>query len=502
MATLDTPAAAMAVSYSREQVCRTALRWIAGIVAVGLAGHLIVLLWAQHEFTPVEPLVVLHSNMFAQGEGLYWGVNRYPYTISAYGPIFYAVSGYLHKLGVPAYQSGRILAFGALLAALWLCWLCLGYLTRNRYAQWAAVILAASTSNILYWGTTGQVDLLGCCFSLGALAAFLKFRERADTKALALSGALVILAVFTKQTFVAAGAAIGLTLLREDRKRAALWIAGVGLAGGGIASGLNALTRGGFFADAIFANINPFAWFKLGQQAQYLTLTGAGVILTAVAGAWHCSRRTAPVYLYAGLAAGVWLMTAPKIGSDLNYQVEMMLALAICAGCALDQLAFFPSLFTARQTWVTLLQMPLLLHVALNVLLTVRVVAERVIREPFKALETNVLRAYVHRPGRVLSVQYDSLVYERGRLEVEPLIYSLLVRGGLTDPAPVLRDLETRQFATVILADNVFERATAPQDLEHGTLTAAQLDAVRDNYKLIGPVDGPYGVYVYEPRNN
>ncbi len=285
-------------------------------------------------------------------------------------------------------------------------------------------------------------------------------------------------------------------------KRAGAWIACVGLAGAGIACGLNALTHGGFFEDAIFANINPFAWFKLGQQAQYLLLTAAGVILTATVGAWHASRRTAPLYLYAGLATGVWLLTAPKIGSDLNYQVEMMLALAICAGCALDHLEFFPSLFTARRTWVTLLQMPLLLHVALNVLLTARVVAERVILEPFKAQETAILKPFVDRPGRVLSVQYDSLVQERGRLEVEPLIYSLLVRSGLTDPTPVLHDLETRQFATVILADNVFEPAKTPEDLEHGTLAAAQLAAVRNNYKLVRRADGPNDVYIYEPKRD
>ena len=178
----------------------------------------------------------------------------------------------------------------------------------------------------------------------------------------------------------------------------------------------------------------------------------------------------------------------------------MMLVLSICAGSALDQLDFFPSLFTARRTWVTLLQMPLLLHVALNVLLTVRVLAERAILEPFKAQETAVLKPYVERPGRVLSVQYDSLVHYRGRVEVEPLIYSLLVHAGLTDPAPLLRDLETRQFAAVILADNVFTSSTAPVDLEHGTLTTAQLAAVRANYKLVRQVDGPTGVYVYEPR--
>ena len=368
------------------------------------------------------------------------------------------------------------------------------------------MILAASTSNVLFWGTTGQVDLLACCFSLAAFTAFLKFREQGGGGALALAGVLVILAVFTKQTFVAAGAAIGLTLLREDRKRAAVWITSVGLAGGAIAFGLNAATHGGFFEDAIFANINPFAWFKLQQHAQYLILAGGGLILTAAMGAWHASRRTQPLYIYAALTTAIWLATAPKIGSDLNYQIEMMLVLCMCAGSALDQLDFFPSLFTARRSWVTLLQMPLLLHVALGVLLTARVVAERALFEPFKRQETMALRPYVERPGRLLSVQCDSLVQYRGRIEVEPLIYSLLVRAGLTDPAPLLRDLEARQFATVILAQNLFAPAssadTSALDMEQGTLPDAQLSAIRNNYRLIRHVDGPNSVYIYEPRRD
>src|ERR1022692_1204334 len=78
---------------ARERTCAKVLRWIAAFVALGLAGHLIVLLWAQHDLTPVEGRGGLHSNMFAHGEGLYWGANHYPFTISAYGPIFYAASG-------------------------------------------------------------------------------------------------------------------------------------------------------------------------------------------------------------------------------------------------------------------------------------------------------------------------------------------------------------------------------------------------------------------------
>src|SRR6266849_2729491 len=138
---------------ARERISRKAMCWIAAFVGLGLAGHLVVLLWAQHDFTPVEPVVVLQSNMFTHGGGLYWGLNRYPYTLSPYGPIFYAASGFLHKWRAPAYQSGRFISFAALLATLWLCWRSLGYLARNPYARATGVILAASTSNVLFWGS-------------------------------------------------------------------------------------------------------------------------------------------------------------------------------------------------------------------------------------------------------------------------------------------------------------------------------------------------------------
>jgi hypothetical protein len=487
---------------TREQSCRLALCGIAAFVAIGLIGHLAMLLWARHEFTPVESLVALHSNMLVHGEGLYYNLNRYPFTVSPYGPIFYAASGGLHRLGAGPYFSGRILSFAALLTSLWLCWKALGYLTTDRFARATGVLLAASTSNILFWGTVGQVDMLAACFSLAAFKSFLRYREQREIKTLVWSAILVILAIFTKQTSVAAGAAIGLTLLVEERRRGVHWIASVGVAAACIALALNAITLGGYFSDAVVANINPFAWHKLGEQSQYLILTGAGVVLTAIVGAWHASRRSAPLFLYAAFAAVVWLVTAPKIGSDLNYQVEMMLALSMCAAYALAELKFFPSLFAGRRTWVTLLQAPLLLHIVVNLLLSARVVTERALLEPARSQETAALSPYIARPGRVLSAHYDSLVQYRGNIEVEPLIYSLLVQAGRTDPGPLLRDLSTRQFAAILLLESVFEPSARREDAEFAHLPAAQIDAIRANYRLVEHVKGPYGVYVYEPRHD
>lgn len=471
------------------------------MVALGLAAHFALLLWSRHEFTVVEAIVALHSSMLANGGGIYFDLNRYPYTVSPYGPIFYTVSGYLHR-GLPPYLGGRMLSFAALLVAVWLCWLALGYFTRGPYARAAGAILAASTSNLLTWGTVGQVDMLAACFSLAAFTVFLEYRERRQVRALVFAGALVILAVLTKQTSLAAGAAIGLTLLVEDRKRAAWWILGTAAVGAAILGALNIVTHGHYYDDAIVANIVPFrmSLLKLRQHAGYLLLTGSGVLLVACAGLWKLSRRVAPLYLYAALALCIWALTAPKIGSDLNYQLEMMLALCMCAGSALDQLGFFTSLFSARRTWVTLLQLPLLLHVVLNVTLTARTIAERALLEPFKRHETEALKPFVDRPGRILSVQYDSLVYFRGRMDVEPYIYSLLVQAGRTDPAPLLRDLQEKRLPAVILSEDIFHPSAPSEDLESLHLPADHIEALRQKYYMAARIAGPYGVYVYEPK--
>ncbi|MBY0504767.1 MAG: glycosyltransferase family 39 protein [Bryobacteraceae bacterium] len=496
---ISPPTPASPAAGIRERFAHRALIGAAAATAFGLLAHLLVLLWAGHDLTPVEAVVALQAKMLSQGEGLYWGVNRYPYSYSAYGPIFYGLSGALQRMGVPPYHSGRLISFAALLAALWLVWRILGQLSGHRLTRTTGTLLAASTANLLFWGTVGQTDMLACACSLAAFAAFLTYRDSRAKKHLALAGLLVILSVFTKQTFIAAAAAISLTLLWEDRRRALSFLAGLALAGGGLVFALNTVTHGGYYEDAVIANMNPFAWFKLGQQVQYLALTGCGVLAVAAAGLGRVTRRTAPLLLYAFLSTAVWLLTSPKIGSDLNYQLEMMLVMAMCAGVTLDRLDFFPRLFNGRRHWVTLLQIPLALHLILNLLLIARTVAERAILQPFKERETIALRPYLERPGRVFSVQYDSLVHHRGRIDMEPFTFALLVEAGVTDPGPVTRDLENQQFGALLLPDNVF---TGPitTDAEQVHLPPQQLDVIRRRYRLVKQVDGPNAVFVYEPR--
>ena len=486
---------------TRERMLHRVLHWISIIVAVGLVAAFAVAMLARNALTPVEGIVAIHSHMLAGGKGLYYDFSHYPYTVSPYGPLYYGLNALLELAGMPMYTGGRVISFAALLAALWSGW---RMLSVNRLAALVGVMLAGVCANAVYWGTTGQVDLLAVAFSFAAFERFLSWRESGQGSGFWLSALFVVLAVFTKQTALAAGAAIALTLLREDPNRAFRWIAATASAGGAAVAVLHWASGGHYLQNAIFANLNPFSAEKLLQHAQYFGLTAGGLLLAVVCGWRTVTKRTYPLFLYTALAAVIWLLTAPKIGSDLNYQVEMTMGLAFAAALVLHESGFFDAVIENRKSWLTMLQIPLLLFVGLNLTLTIRTVVERGLLDSLNTKATAELKPYLGpRRTRVLGGSYDTLMQLRGAIEVETLIYTLLVDAGRIDPKPVLHDIEAGRFDTILLPIDL-AAAGRPEWLtdEVNPLPQSHLNAIRKHYHLVKHLDGAFlnGDYIYEPN--
>jgi hypothetical protein len=186
----------------------------------------------------------------------------------------------------------------------------------------------------------------------------------------------------------------------------------------------------------------------------------------------------------------------------LNYQIETMAVICLCACWSLHRLDFFRLWMRHDPGWVTLLQIPLLLHFTLNAGLGAKTVVERTQLETLRRQEMAALLPHFENAnGPILSVQIDPLLHAGKRLEVEPLIYSLLVRAGTVSPEPVLRDLEQRRFKLVVL----YEDLAGPKlwnDLEIPSLPESHLQAIRENYRLAVHIPGPLlnGDYLYVPR--
>ncbi|MDA0205970.1 MAG: hypothetical protein O3A53_02985 [Acidobacteria bacterium] len=494
----------MANSGKQELVFRRILIGFSVVAGIAFLLQASTALWTKHGITEVEAIIAAQATALSRGSGLYYNLNEYPFTVSPYGPLLYGVEGIAAWLGLSPMLAGRVISLAALAVLIALVYRLLALYCDSRYAPWAGALLAASTANLVTWGSVGQSDMLALMFSVAALERYCSYQVRGGRTAVAASGVFVAAAIFTKQKFLAAGATICVLYLLESPKRAMRYIVGLGCAGIAIVAVLNWATSGGYWSNAVLANLNPFSLAKLGNQLEYFGFTASALCLLAAAGlAGPKIRGLHPFAIYLGFSAVMFLATAPKIGSDLNYQTETVAALSLCAALALDRVRFFPLLFVGDKGWVTLLQIPLLFHMVLNCAVTGKVAIQRVVRDLDRRDKFTALTPLIGQSGRLLSVEIDPVLQTGRLIEVEPLIYTLLVNAGMSDPQPVLEDLRHRRFDRVVLYEDVFDGNREPLDLEVPSLPVEHLQAISQEYALPQLVPGPLmgGVYVYAPKS-
>jgi len=465
------------------------------MAAVVLLCYFATMLWTNNELSPPESVVAAQSLMLTHDGTLYYDLKHYPYTVCAYMPLFYWLESGLIRAGLPALQAGRWISLTALLGLIALCGRIALLYSGDRNTAWVASLAAASSSLLGSWGTVGQVDMLAAFF---ALAAFYYYSK----DLMWIAGVCAAFAFFTKQTMVAAPVAIFVCLLTRDRKKA-FWLAA--LFGGGCTAlvlAINLVLDGRFLANTVFANMNPFSLTKFLAQFRYFVSLSFGMLaIIAISFRRMLRGRALAPCIYLMVAALVFLGTAAKVGSDTNYQIESTLLLAVCAAIGLYQIDFFQLYFRRSKSWITMLLIPLALHIAIGYRVSANVLLARLMNEKLFRAEIEQLKPYVQPSGGlVLSTDFNAMVRLRQRMDVEPLIYNLLVSVHVIDPEPVRRDLARGAFSTVILSEDVF-RPKQFGDAEIGTLPASQLDEVRKHYRLVKHVPGPFldGVYVYQP---
>jgi hypothetical protein len=268
---------------------------------------------------------------------------------------------------------------------------------------------------------------------------------------------------------------------------------------------INVALHGRFLASTVLANANPFSAAKLLAHLRFAAPICAGLLVVVMASFSRLarSRGLAPV-VYLGLAVAVFLATAAKIGSDTNYQIELTVLLGVCAAIGLHEIDFFPLYFNRSKSWITLLLLPVAVHVAVGLRVAVNTTIARVVNEKVAQSQVDALRPYVASVGGlVLSTDYNAMVRLRGRMDIEPLIYQLLVGAKVIDPEPVRRDLAQGAFSTVVLSEDVFQGQHF-DDPEIASLVPEQLQEVRKHYRLEQHLAGPFldGIYVYKPLGN
>lgn len=370
-----------------------------------------------------------------------------PYTVSNYPPLYPLVLSPLARFWGPAFWYGRLLSWLSVGAAATLVGLILHALTRDRTAAAIGGLSLLAFPPVAYWSSLYRVDALALALSLGGVCLCARRPEGRWTVPVA--GLLLTAAIYARQSYgLAAPLAAALWLLQAAGWRRALALIGLVLAlGAALFGGLERATGGGFSANIVTANLNEY---QVGSLVAYLAdvwtmmplaLTAASLFLLSAGWFGVTSWRLIAPYLAGAVLSG---LTIGKLGSNVNYLIELGAAVSLSLGALL-------AWQRPRRAVYAVIAVVLALDMALMVLASpYRTVTHARLAE---AEEARRLLGLIHDTrGIVLADEDMGLLVLDGRpLHFQPFEMTQLARAGRWDQRPFLYEIERQAFAAILI---------------------------------------------------
>jgi hypothetical protein len=463
--------------------------------------HMAMALFHRYPMDYGESPLVDQAMRLASGQGIYRSsLSSPPYTISNYPPLYVLVLTPFVKLFGPNFWAGRVISVASTLASAAFLALIVYTYSQDRLAAIVTGLVFLSIPYVVGWSIFARVDMLALALSTAGLYVVARWpktwQERTRTSAsrrlLGLVGAslLLVAAAYTRQSYgLAAPLAAFVWLLTQDWRQA-LKLAGlVGGVGLGLFLILNVLTGGGFFYNIVTANVNEFSmerlrsnWRALWQTA-YLLLIIGGVSLFVTPRRVKVWSLLIPYLIGSCLSAA----TIGKIGSNVNYLLELSAALALAAGVLLA--------WTRQRPWLRIL---MLLVLALQVGQLMKATLEGPVESakwrlyPGKELE-DLEWTVQTADGPVLADEFMGLLTLQGRsLYFQPFEVTQLANAGLWDQADLLASIRNREFPIVLIHHfmdwPVYKERWTPE----------MLSAIIENYAA---TDSLASTIVFRPRD-
>lgn len=523
-------------------------RWIevGSLAVLGLALLLAAGLFIAHQYLAVthrypldygEAPLVDQAMRLVNGEPLYRrDLSAPPYTISNYPPLYGLTLAPGVALFGPNFWAGRLISSLCAIAAGIFLALIIYDASRDPWAAATTAGVLWAMPYVVHWAGLLRIDLLALALSAAALYVLVRAPE---TRAGLLGGAILLTAAaYTRQSYALAApfaafvwlwsqqgwrrAFTGKSQNALDGSRGGMASEGVGVGGikgfflgrspgyrpgfftlaalvGGMGLVLfviiNALTGGGFFFNIVTANVNEYGVDRLlwnlrtlRRDLPLLLLMGAlALLLLPVVRLPHWTLIVP--YLIGGFLS---MLTIGKVGSNVNYFLELCAALSLVAGAWIAWLRSTPRL---RRWPVVRAALVLLVGVQIGWMMQrtrdeylPRVLHRRAMREELRVLETDVAEA----GGTVIGDEYMGLVTLQGKpLYIQPFEVTQLAEAGLWDQTAFVSDISDQHFSLILI--HHFPGA----EVHRERWTPEMLDAVERAYYLSDKVAD---THVYRPR--
>jgi hypothetical protein len=412
-----------------------------------------------------------------------------PYGIANYPPLFMLAQVPFVWLFGPALWYGRLISLLSVAAVALFVGLTLHALTKDRIASIAGGLIFPAMPYVVRWSSLSRVDSLGLALSWAGLFVVARWPEKRWS--VFVSALLLVAAVYTRQTYVlAAPVAAFVWLVAQGQRRRALETAAIaGGAGLVVFALLNIFTRGGFFLNTITANLNDFHWERVSLNALGALVACPLLLLGSLAFLLFAPRKgnrswwLVGPYLLASIPSAVLV---GKVGSDVNYLLELSAALGLATGA-----------FIAWQRKRPRLRIALIALLALQVLALAQSsrvpsgLQDYVIEQ--RGEIAHLSRMVASADGPVLTDDYMGLLPQQGRrIYFQPFEMTQLSRDGDWDQRPILKDIKEERFPLIMIWSPPFAR-----EIKRDRWTPRMLEEIHDHYQR---TDRLADMVIYRPR--
>ena len=455
----------------------------ANVMRVALLALGALLAWHAYRFMGLAIGAVAFPYELDYGEGIVWYQTRmlfageafgpidgFPAIVFHYTPLFHLVSGLVAATGIDGLAAGRVVSLLSTAAMAVLAGAIVHRVVARdggpkgaaRLAALFTVFLPLLCYPIPLWSPLMRVDMLAFALSMGGV--YIGLRSFSRPSAVYPAALLFVLAVYTKQTMIAAPAALFGTLLLYRPRTAFAGILTCMAAGTAALAVLAIATDGGFLRHIFLYNINRFdperlTWIQITAEGHIgliaAALVGAATQFPALR-AFAVKRSNASssaaesVFLAAYLLlTTIMLLLVAKSGSSGNYFIEWLVALCIYAGIAVSypiRRALDAGIGPAAPFGTILVPIALSVHAWT---LPVPPISSDLMAR--RAVGLEILAERIRSSDRPV-ISDDMVILQRGGQPVlwEPAIFAELGANGVWDERPFIRMIEQRRFGFFI----------------------------------------------------
>lgn len=409
-----------------------------------------------------------------RGDALYKvNIDEPTYTVSNYPPLYTIVVAAINSVSkIPLFQSGRITSLFFFL----ICGIIIGLfgfrLTGNILLGVFSLLLFWGHPYVLIWSSLARVDMMALAFSL--LGLWIIFRRWNSYFWTGIAIICFLASAFTKQTYLLAGPLAGfMWLWHHNRRRAFGFIFLFGSLGLLLFSIINSISKGGLYTNIVLANVNQYdlSW-AIALIKQLLSISPIIYIICGI-GAFMIVRsriknNTTPqpenhqqafvIYGLGFYSIGAILstLTVGKVGSTVNYFLELIVASAIWCPIVIQ-------LIINQKKMIKIPILGLLFIQLVWILVAAYYFSRSSIGKQWQNLAFyDSLYQQVQlatQKGIVLSDDYLDMVVLSGQaIYYQPFEYGQLYNAGLWDATKLSKEIEGKKFSLILISGETLDK--------------------------------------------